>query len=607
MTKKILKSRLEQNSARISRRISKLKGVSKQLSRIRIAYFIVSIIVLYLLSSVLSDVIFLISLVLLITGFIVLVDRHQKIEATIQRFEELLRIKKEHLARMDLRWDEIPRKELKLEVENHPFASDLDLMGEHSVFQLIDSSIYTESALRLKNWLLQIKPAANDIHLRQAKVKELVPLQMFRDKLRVLGAITHSESRNAWNNQEMLAWLRNPPKQGLQKAVIISAILAACNILFLSLMLARIASPFFLMTSLVCYLLYYKFNDRLYSDLFDAAFNIEKILNRFKGILKHLESFRAGDTTHLSNILEVYQSEQERPSKVIKSAQRLMSRAALQANQILWLIVNVCVPWDMYYAWRIEKMRQSIEPKLTKWLDSFYELEALNSLANFAMLNPEFSWPEINDASNNAFSAQDLGHPLIPDEARISNDFKVHPNKDLFLITGSNMAGKSTFLRTVGVNLVLAFTGAPVCAKSLNTQVFRVFSSINITDSLDEGYSHFYTEVRRLRYLLDELADIESAPLFFLVDEIYRGTNNRERYIGSAAFLKEVAGKRGVGMISSHDLELSKLESEIPQLVNLHFVESIKNNKMSFEYTLREGPCPSTNALEIMKMEGLPT
>lgn len=106
---------------------------------------------------------------------------------------------------------------------------------------------------------------------------------------------------------------------------------------------------------------------------------------------------------------------------------------------------------------------------------------------------------------------------------------------------------------------------------------------------------------------MDELADIESAPLFFLVDEIYRGTNNRERYIGSAAFLKEVAGKRGVGMISSHDLELSKLESEIPQLVNLHFVESIKNNKMSFEYTLREGPCPSTNALEIMKMEGLPT
>lgn len=420
MTKKILKSRLEQNSARISRRISKLKGVSKQLSRIRIAYFILSIFILYLLSGVLSDVMFLISLVLVITGFIVLVDRHQKIEATIQRFEELLRIKKEHLARMDLRWDEIPRKELKLEVENHPFASDLDLMGEHSVFQLIDTSIYTESALRLKNWLLQVKPAANDIHLRQAKVKELVPLQMFRDKLRVLGAITHSESRNAWSNQEMLAWLRNPPKQGLQKAVIISAILAACNILFLGIMLARIASPFFLMTSLVCYLLYYKFNDRLYSDLFDAAFNIEKILNRFKAILKHLESFHAGEATHLSKVLEVYQSEQERPSKVIKSAQRLMSRAALQANQILWLIVNVCVPWDMYYAWRIEKMRQSIEPKLTKWLDSFYELEALNSLANFAMLNPEFSWPKINDDSKTIFAAKDLGHPLIA-EYKVKN------------------------------------------------------------------------------------------------------------------------------------------------------------------------------------------
>ena len=168
------------------------------------------------------------------------------------------------------------------------------------------------------------------------------------------------------------------------------------------------------------------------------------------------------------------------------------------------------------------------------------------------------------------------------------------------------MAGKSTFLRTVGINLVLAYTGAPVNAESLSTGLFRVFTSININDSLGDGLSHFYAEVKRLRLLLDELDKEDQYPLFYFVDEIYRGTNNRERYIGSAAFLKEVAGKNGIGMVSSHDLELADLESEISQLGNWHFSESITNGKMNFEYTLKPGPCPSTNALKIMKIEGLP-
>ena len=168
------------------------------------------------------------------------------------------------------------------------------------------------------------------------------------------------------------------------------------------------------------------------------------------------------------------------------------------------------------------------------------------------------------------------------------------------------MAGKSTFLRTVGINLVLAYSGAPVNASSLNTSLYRIFTSINVNDSLGDGLSHFYAEVKRLRELLDELNKDESQPLFFFVDEIYKGTNNKERYAGSAAFLREVAGKNGIGMVSTHDLELADLESEIDALSNWHFVESITDGKMSFEYKLRSGPCPSTNALEIMRIEGLP-
>ncbi|MEQ9266537.1 MAG: hypothetical protein RLN81_15010 [Balneolaceae bacterium] len=246
-------------------------------------------------------------------------------------------------------------------------------------------------------------------------------------------------------------------------------------------------------------------------------------------------------------------------------------------------------------------------PKLTNWFDAFYELEALNSLASFAMLNPENTWANFETSEDEFFNSKELGHPLIVSGQRVANDFKVQKEKDLFLITGSNMAGKSTFLRTVGINLVLAFSGAPVNAQRFNTQFFRVFTSINVTDSLGDGLSHFYAEVKRLRQLLDELAKEDEIPVFFFVDEIYKGTNNRERYSGSAAFLREVAGKHGVGMVSTHDLELASLEEEIPQLSNWHFAESIEDGKMSFEYKMKAGPCPSTNALHIMKIEGLPT
>ncbi|HCT52509.1 MAG TPA: hypothetical protein DF712_08615 [Balneola sp.] len=255
---------------------------------------------------------------------------------------------------------------------------------------------------------------------------------------------------------------------------------------------------------------------------------------------------------------------------------------------------------------RLENLKEELEPKITKWLDKFYELEALNSMANFAFLNGDYSFPTFNKDADALFKAEELGHPLIPENQKVANDFEIHSGKDLFLITGSNMAGKSTFLRTVGINLVLAYSGAPANAKSLNTGLYRIFTSINVNDSLGDGLSHFYAEVKRLRELLDELNKDEDQPLFFFVDEIYKGTNNKERYAGSAAFLREVAGKNGIGMVSTHDLELADLESEIDALSNWHFVESIEGGKMSFEYKLKSGPCPSTNALEIMRMEGLP-
>ncbi|GAB5408445.1 MAG: mannonate oxidoreductase [Balneolaceae bacterium] len=607
MTKEELKLSLERHITRIESIISKRKALNENYSKARLTYFLVAIIGIYFSSGFLHEWVYVGSIMCWIAGFLFLVDKDKKVDESKKKFEYLRDIKKEHIARIKLDWENIEYRPVEVEFKNHPFAGDLDILGKHSLYHLIDTSIYKESALRLIHWFLETSSQKQEVLKRQKQVKELTNLSGFRDKLRVIGSLTKFKSNSKdWTIEDMLIWLRLPKKTGFIVPVIILSILSLANISLGILLLIGIGNSLFFMATFVSYLVYYKFNDQKTAGLFDAAYQIDRMLEQFKAILFHIEKFKPEEGSELEKLLSVYITEKERPSRFIKKNQGLISRASLQAFKLMGAVVNYLVPWDLYHSWRIEDLKEELEPKLTTWFDAFYELEALNSLASFAMLNPENTWANFETNENEFFNSKELGHPLIVSGQRVANDFKVQKDKDLFLITGSNMAGKSTFLRTVGINLVLAYSGASVCAKSFNTGFFRVFSSINITDSLDDGLSHFYTEVKRLRFLLDELLKEGEAPLFFFVDEIYRGTNNRERYAGSAAFLKEVAGKNGIGLVSSHDLELADLENNIPQLSNWHFVESIENGKMTFEYKLRTGPCPSTNALEIMKMEGLP-
>jgi len=608
MTREELQLSLERHITRIENVIRKRETLNENFSKARLIYFVLAIISIYFSSGFFHDWVYLFSIFAWIGGFLFLVDRDKKVDDSKKRFEYLRDIKKEHIARIELDWENIEYRAVEVDIKNHPFAGDLDLLGKHSLYHLIDTSIYAESAARLINWFLESSADKQEILKRQQQVKELANLSAFRDKLRVIGRQTKVKSSSKdWSVEDMLTWLRLPKKTGFIVPVIILSILSIANISLGIMLLFGIGNPLFLMATFVSYLVYYKLNDQKSAGLFDAAYQIDRMLEQFKVILFHVEGFKPEKESEFEKLLSVYREETERPSRFIKKNQGLISRASLQAFKLMGAVVNYVVPWDLYHAWRIEELKEELEPKLSIWFDAFYELEALNSLATFAMLNPENNWPSFETNVDEFFNSKELGHPLIASDKRVRNDFIVQKDKDLFLITGSNMAGKSTFLRTVGINLILAYSGAPVCAKSFISGFFRVFSSINIIDSLDDGFSHFYAEVKRLRYLLDELEKTDEAPLFFFVDEIYRGTNNRERFIGSAAFLKEVAGKRGVGLVSSHDLELANLANEIPQLSNWHFVESIEDGKMTFEYKLRSGPCPSTNAVHIMKMEGLPT
>lgn len=571
MTTYQLTELLKRHIQRIDAAIAKRQHWSKIYSRIRLGYFAMAVISSVYYSGILSGGWFVLSLVVWGVGFLVILHYHRKVYQSQEKFELLRQIKAEHIARIQLDWDNIGYNEPDVELKDHPFAWDFNILGKHSLFHLLDTSIYPGGGRRLQEWLTNTSPCENTIQQRQKLVQELQPLMGFRDTLRVIHKVsTKRVLEKDWTHNEMLAWLRRPPKQDILRSLLMLATLSGLNFLLVVFAVLFGWTYWFVLAGVTAYLILYKYHDDKVVGLFDSAYNMEKILNRFQAALLHVERFKFTGKPELTALLAPFQ-QGGRPSAYIKKMQSLMARASLQANQILWGIVNLAIPWDMYYAWRIEQMKKELEQKLSEWLKVFYELEALSSLANFAFLHPQYGWPKFINNSQLLFEAQNLGHPLIPDEKKVTNHFEVKTGKDLFLITGSNMAGKSTFLRTVGINLVLANAGAPVDASSFRTRVFRLFSSINISDSLDDGLSHFYAEVKRLRALLDELEREHKYPLFFFVDEIYKGTNNRERYAGSAAFLKKVAEKTGVGMVSSHDLELSELEEEIPRLSNWAF------------------------------------
>jgi DNA mismatch repair ATPase MutS len=291
-------------------------------------------------------------------------------------------------------------------------------------------------------------------------------------------------------------------------------------------------------------------------------------------------------------------------NKIKNSVELLRMR---KANPYMWNLIRILFPVDLYFKLKLNKYKHLVLEKYTIWVYCWNKLEALSSLANFAYLNPSYTFPVIIDSPNNQiiFSAKNLGHPLIKNETKTCNDFTFNPAGEIALITGSNMSGKSTLIKTFGINLSLAYAGSVVNANELKISLFKLFTCIKVNDSLTNGISFFYAEVKRLKELLDEIEKSEY-PVFFLLDEIFRGTNNIERLKGGSMIIKKLAETNALGAIATHDFELVKLSNTISKLKNYHFKEEIKDGSMIFDYKLYNGPCPTTNALKIMKLAGLP-
>jgi ABC-type multidrug transport system fused ATPase/permease subunit len=589
-----LLKRLTRRHHRLAEGADRLRTQSRRLARIRLVLFIGGILLVLFMPSPLAA--FIVGLAALAI-FLFVVRIHQRLQAHLRQLDLARAIQHTHQSRAALDWDQLPTPPAHTPEPDHPFEQDLDITGPRSLHHLLDTTVTYPGSERLRTWLLNPTPDLHVIQERHRLLDELTPY--FCDRL-ILQARLASSHQQRIDPRPISQWIAQAPaSSGLGKLLVVLISLCILTaLLFIGFQMGLLPPLFAITFVLYAALSFTRVTAAL--QLFSGATQLQDALRSLQTVFSYLEQDHYAQRPQLRQLCSPFRST-ERPSQQLRALSLTVAMSSLQGNILIWALLNMLMPWDLMAAYRLEQQQRQLATMLPAWLHVWYELEALTALRLFAHLNPDYHRPQLQPEGMQLAATQ-LGHPLIAHEQRVTNPFQIQQPSEIVLITGSNMSGKSSFLRALGINLVLANAGAVVCAESLNTSLFRPFCCIRVTDSLAAGYSYFYAEVRRLKALLDALHLPEQPPLFSLIDEIFKGTNNRERLLGSEAYLRALQHQAGVALVSTHDLELAQVEG----LTHYHFSDTVHENELHFDYTLRQGISPTTNALRIMQLAGLP-
>lgn len=554
----------------------------------------------------------------LVLGFAALVVVHARIHAQKDQALAAVRFHERALARMRGEWRSFPSKGERFASPTHPFAGDLDVFGGASLFQLLDATGTRFGEEVLAKWLSGDDGAASfeaTVRARQAAVRDLAGRVELREQLAVASSIETEEEGKPdprpfvmWAGQSGTAGDAGNLPGSLRIAAIVLPALTLGSMILGSVGLAPKLA--FLLPFALSVVLLGALRQKLAPAL-HAASSKEGVLARYGGMLALLEREKL-EAPALLALQERLRESGASATAEMASLSRIVGFLDARQNEVFRFILGPALLWDLWCGLALDAWRLRAGRSVYGWFRALAELEALASLAGFAFERPDHVYPEL--VSEPVFEAESLGHPLIDAGKRVSNDVSLRGPGHALVVTGSNMSGKSTLLRALGINAVLANAGAPVCAKSLRLGHLVVATSMRVSDSLEEGTSRFYAELKKLKLVLDlarkaaakEGRGAEEGTVLFLLDEILHGTNTRERLIGARAILKDLLAKGAMGAVSTHDLGLGDLEGEIPGKVrNVHFEEQVEGEEMSFDYRLREGIVQSSNALRLMKIVGL--
>jgi hypothetical protein len=529
--------------------------------------------------------------------FLVLVFVHDRALRRLERSESAVAFYESGLARLENRWSGRGDAGDRFLPDAHPYARDLDLFGRGSLFELLSTATTSWGAKTLAAWLLS--PASRDaIRSRQAAVEDLAPRLDLREKIATRASAGRSAPRV--DPEALIRWAAAPPTLRSDWRRYLAIVLALFALASITLWLGSVTSRLpVLVIVLLEATLAFSLRGRV-SEVLGAVEKPARDLAALSGLLAVLEreSFSSPRLMTLQRMVADGVSASQR----VKGLRRRIDFLDARRNQMFAPLAALML-WGTQFAFVIESWRIRWGGLVPRWLDATGELEALVSLASHAYEHPEDSFPAIVDEAP-LYQADAIGHPLIPEEQLVRNDLRLGGELRLLVVSGSNMSGKSTLLRTVGANAVLALAGAPVRAKSLRISPFTLGASIRVQDSLQEGISRFYAEITHLRQIM-ELAEGD-LPLLFLLDEILQGTNSHDRRIGADGLVRGLLERGAVGLVTTHDLALAKIADSLsPRAANVHFEDHLEDGRMSFSYRMQPGVVRKSNALALMRAVGL--
>lgn len=569
----------------------------KPLPMLRLAFFLGLVFIIY---TFLTTQTFLsgIAVILVFALFIMLSIYDSKLKKQLKNIEILIEINQNEVSALKGNYSTFdPCKEFI--DQSHDYSHDLDIFGEGSIFQYINRTATIFGKLRLADYLSNAFNYSNQVIQRQQVIKELAGMVADRQKLQL---IFHDEQIAEADKTEMDQWLYSEsPVKNLKLLKILAYSIPSITLVCIGFSLAGIMSfpGLLIVLQWIIVILYARQTLKVQSIITSKS----HILNKYSQCLQLIEKpgFQSEFLTDLQKQLVV--NDKLSPSKSIHKLSVTLNYMDSNLNILVSVILNGLFMFNLHLLLRVEKWKKENQQNVPDWFEAIATFDALCSLANFSYNHPEYTMP-VPATDEFIFSAENLGHPLIPLESRVVNNMEIKGWNQFEIITGANMSGKSTFLRTIGVNYILAMAGAPVCASRLSFYPIQIHSSIRTSDSLTRNESYFYAELKRLKQIIDELKTGKKK--LILLDEILKGTNSKDKQSGSIALIEQLLHYQSVGLFATHDLMLGELHDRFPdQVNNLCFEIEIEGDKMVIDYKLHKGVCKNLNATYLMKNMGI--
>jgi hypothetical protein len=540
--------------------------------------------------------------------FAVLVVWHARVEGRMAWLDALRLVNERAIARVRRQWDHLPAAEApaRVSIEKHPYAADLDVFGRASLFQWLGPAATATGAGRLAEWLLTPAPP-DEIQARQEAVAALVPLDQWREHLAAHGV--RSASARHEEIDRFLTWAEDGPFLGGRGSFLRSLVLVITGAIWILLLVFAIGmteAALWLVPVVLGLVLWFPLSRNLHAWL-DRAGGGQHALARYASVLEHaVLAPRLG--TRLSELQDRLTVRGLKAPDCMRRLNRILGFGELRRSAgIFHFPIQALTLWDFHIVFALERWRREAGPHVRGWLEAVGDLDALALLAGVSRDNPDWCQPVVRETVSAVLDAAALGHPLLTDDRRVPSDVQVGPPGTLLLVTGSNMSGKSTLLRSIGLNVVLAQAGGVVAATRFSLPPSDLQTSLRVQDSLELGLSYFMAALARLKGVVDAAEhERPGRVLLFLLDEILQGTNSVERALAVRAVARHLLEAGAIGAMTTHDLSLAGEEPLASAAQLVHFTETVDpDGEMRFDYRLRPGLATSRNALRLMKLIGI--